>query len=147
VARSRVRDEFAKWNRILESEGLPAQPKQIPPWHRMGDAYAHRSLRGAKGRISVRLPSDDPRNPSMPDRALITDSNRRCSEHINDRLSEWVWRECDWSKHPDVERRVMELHVIEGWLKRDLVKATGLNSKRVTRILTKHRALAGVPTL
>jgi hypothetical protein len=140
-----LRQEMAKWNKILASEGLGRQPKQIPPWHLASTGAAIKMLSGRNSNITVRLPSDDPRNPNYADRVLISATNRQTADAINTMLSDWVWRKCDWSQHSENDRRVMELHVVEGWFAERISEELSLNWRWVARILAKHRTLAGVP--
>jgi hypothetical protein len=140
-----LRQELAKWNKILASEGLGMRASETPPWHLATVSAATKALSGRGTSVVVRLPGDNPRNPNMADRALITATNRQTADAINTMLSDWVWRKCDWSQHSENDRRVMELHVVEGWFAERISEELSLNWRWVARILAKHRALAGVP--
>ena len=134
----------AKYEAILARDGLTPEPKQIPHWHRDVPQAAVEHLRGRGSFVSVRLPSDGSRSPCAAERTLITQSNRECAEVINARLSDWVWRLCDWNLYPKADRKVMELHVIEGWFADEIATRLKMGKRHVYTIMATHRALAGV---
>lgn len=135
---------FAKWNRILKREGLGEEPRQIHASHRMAPVRAQDLLSGRDSSVTVRLPSDDPNNPNVADRALANAVNRRAAADYHDTISEYLWRRCDWRYHPTLERLILEFHVVDGLGEKGISEAIGVTEAVVRRALKKHRGLAGI---
>lgn len=152
-----LKQEFAHWNAILKSENLDQEPKQIPYWHRVSPERAGDLLSGKCSRVAVRLPGDSNTFPNPADRVFIAASNRECADVYHEKISDWVWRDCDWKARnpndrrerlfPLLEQKVMEAHVIHGESVVVLASRFEMEVRDVGRILERHRKLAGLPNM
>lgn len=152
-----TKQEFAHWNAVLKSEGMGEEPKEIPYWHTVPPDRATALLSGRSSRVAVRLPSDSNTFPGPADRVLVAASNRECADVYHDKISDWVWRDCNWKERnpsdrrerlfPLIEQRVMEAHVIHGESTAALAVRFEMDTRDVGRILERHRKLAGLPNM
>lgn len=152
-----AKQEFAHWNAVLKSEGMGEEPKEIPYWHTVPPDRATALLSGRSSRVAVRLPSDSNTFPGPADRVLVAASNRECADIYHDKISDWVWRDCNWKERSEVfpfarvfshiEKEIMERHVVDREPVAELAARFDMEAREVRHILERHRKLAGLPNM
>ena len=140
---NRLRQKNSEWEARLEAEGLTVDAGALPPWYRNRSNRIVHKLRS--GRILVQLPHDwsDDSDAGYASRAASVPLNRHFAAYTHERLSEWLWRECQWSAYPPRHRAVLESYVIHGLTHGELAEKHEISASSVYRILSLHKRLSG----